>query len=169
MPCTRVGHVSNTPRTPCQTRFCGVQFFKFFWGAWTHRGHFSKQLDMHRTLLWTHSGHFSDFFFIKILKNQPKRLDYKKFFLKLAYFDKLFHVAFCLLLFYSHLRFAPFVRHHPFTFLSTPVTGYFPLIIASSKSGRLAWLTSRSWSLYSSLHFVSLCSCIFGTPFVRLI
>lgn len=148
--------------------FVVSNFLNFFGGlghtadtspnSWTCIGHF-----------YGHSGHFSDFFFIKILKNQPKRLDYKKFFLKLAYFDKLFHVAFCLLLFYSHLRFAPFVRHHPFTFLSTPVTGYFPLIIASSESSRLAWLTSRSWSLYSSLHFVSLCSCIFGTPFVRLI
>ena len=109
---------------------------------------------------WTHSRHFSGhtidtyliFFFIK---NQPKKWDYIFFLKKLAYFGNLFlfHVTFCLLLFYARLWFAPFAQHHLFTFSSTSLS----LVIFHSSLPcwclvvLLGWLHIRGPFVY---HFV---------------
>ena len=147
MLCQCVGHISNTdtPRTHskhCVRHIFGVSNFLFYLLGLGHAANTS--LDTQRTPL---------FFLINFLKNKPKRLDYKIFFLKLTYFDNLFHITFYLLLFYSRLRFAPFARHYPFTFSSTPV----PLVIFHSSLPRwhlvvlLGWLCIHGFSVR---HFI---------------
>lgn len=121
-------HVSDTDTLRTCDRHCVEHVFPahnsfnfFFWlghatdtspKSWIHKKYFSRHT-MDTSLVM---------FFNKKFKNQPKRLYYKNLFLKLAYFDNLFHVTFCLLLFYSRLWFVSFAQHHPFTFSSTQVS-----------------------------------------------
>lgn len=111
------------------------------------------------------------FLIVYLNKNQPKRLDYKNSFLKLAYFDNLSRNVLLSSLLFTFVACSFCTTSSVHVIEYAVVTSYFLFAIALMAFGRLVWLTScSSFALF--LFFVlwlSSSPCISGTSFVSLL
>ena len=88
-------------------------------------------------------------------KNQPKRLDYKNSFLKLAYFDNLSRIVLLSSLLFTFVACSFCTTSSVHVIEYAVVTTYFLFAIALMAFGRLVWLTScSSFALFLFFVFI---------------